>query len=479
MSRAHRLLPARDVKGPAFISFRSTSIVALLVAVACGGEKIVEPPVPTTIAANSSAALTAVAGSVVSPSPSVTVMDQTGAPVAGMTVNFTVLSGGGSVTGGSVATDASGIASVGSWTLGTAAGPNVLNASAGTLSPVAFTATGTAGAAATLTKSAGDNQNGTAGTPVAVPPSVTVKDANGNPKSGVVVTFAVASGGGSVTSGSATSNAAGVATVGSWRLGAAPGINTLTATATGLPAVTFTASAVKPACAVRTVHSLGTTTAGSLATSDCELSDGTFVDFFSTTLGEANAYLFRQSSSFDTYLFLATSDGGVIAEDDDESATSTNSAIKALLPPGTYLLGASSFSAGVTGDYSVSSSTTSTAVTGCELVYVVKNVSTTQNVEAADCLLTSPPAAPIYADGYFIFLRAGQSMTVTMTSTAVDSYLELVRTDGSVRVASNDNKDATTKDSQLVYTVVATGYYAIFARTALNAQTGSYSLTIQ
>ena len=475
MSGAHRLLPAGYVTRPAHIAFRSTAIVVLLAYIACKGEKILEPSVPTTIVANSSTSLTGVAGSAVSPSPSILVKDQNGAPMAGVTVNFLVLSGGGSVSGASVATDASGIGTVGSWTLGTTAGPNALNAWAGTLTAVTFTATGTAGAAAALTKSAGDNQNGTTGTPVAVPPSVTVKDPNGNPKSDVVVTFAVASGGGSVTGGTATSNAAGVATVGSWTLGAATGSNTLTASAPGLATVTFTANAI---CAVQAVHSLGTTTPGALATGDCQLSDGTFVDFFSTTLGEANAYLFRQSALFDAYLFLATPDGGVIAEDDDESGTSTNSAIKALLPPGSYLLGASSFDAAVTGDYSISSSTTPTAVTGCELVFVVKNVSTTQNVEAADCLSTTPPAPPIYADSYFIFLRAGQSMTVTMTSTEVDSFLELVRLDGA-RVASNDNKDATTKDAQLIYTATTTTYYAIFARTAISRQTGSYTLTIQ
>src|SRR6185436_17639159 len=120
-----------------------------------------------------------------------------------------------------------------------------------------FTATGAAGVAATLAKSAGDNQTGLPGSPVPVPPAVTVKDANGNPKSGVTVTFAVASGGGSVTGATATSNNQGVATVGSWTLGPAAGANTLTASATGVAAVTFTAtSSAATGCAVRTTHSL-------------------------------------------------------------------------------------------------------------------------------------------------------------------------------------------------------------------------------
>jgi hypothetical protein len=91
-----------------------------------------------------------------------------------------------------------------------------------------------------VAKTAGDAQTATAGAAVSTPPAVTVKDANGNPVSGVTVVFAVASGGGSVTGGTQTTNSAGVATVGGWTLGA--GANTLSATAGSLPAVTFTAT---------------------------------------------------------------------------------------------------------------------------------------------------------------------------------------------------------------------------------------------
>jgi lysophospholipase L1-like esterase len=65
---------------------------------------------------------------------------------------------------------------------------------------------------------------------------------------GAAVTFAVTGGGGSITSPNATTNADGIAWVGSWTLGATPGPNSLTATATGLTGspVTFNASAETP-----------------------------------------------------------------------------------------------------------------------------------------------------------------------------------------------------------------------------------------
>ncbi len=101
----------------------------------------------------------------------------------------------------------------------------------------------TAGAATQIALNAGNNQSATVNTAVTTAPSVIVRDQFGNVVPGVSVTFAVASGGGSLTGGSATTGSNGIATVGSWTLGQTAGANTLTATSTGLTGspVTFTA----------------------------------------------------------------------------------------------------------------------------------------------------------------------------------------------------------------------------------------------
>src|SRR5439155_1675319 len=144
-------------------------------------------------------------------------------------------------------TGANGIAAVTSWTLGTTAGTNTLTATSGTLtgSPVTFTATGTTGAASTIAVNGGNNQSATAGTAVAVGPSVIVHDPNGNPVAGVAVTFAVASGGGTVSPTTpVTTGANGLAAVTSSPLASTTLFRSLTATSgtlTGSP-VTFTAT---------------------------------------------------------------------------------------------------------------------------------------------------------------------------------------------------------------------------------------------
>ena len=312
--------------------------------------------------------------------------------------------GSGSVTGASATTNASGIATVGSWTLGTTAGANTLTATCAGLSgsPVTFTATGLAGPATryvvtssnygpvagtsiTLTAqladqygnpvatsgirvrwskagtggsfsstrtntnaggiatttfttsntagriytftarstkpstrtgtsaavttvpgpptqmalSAGNGQTATVGTPVAVAPAVVVRDSRGNAVAGVVVTFAVTSGGGSITAASVTTDASGIATAGAWTLGTTAGTNTLTATRAGLTGspVTFTATGVAGAATQYLVtSSIYSPVAGTSVTVTARLADqfgnavatsGIWVTFTKTGTGGA------------------------------------------------------------------------------------------------------------------------------------------------------------------------------------------------
>jgi len=204
---------------------------------------------PATLTISTGNNQTAVAGSAVAINPAVLLADQFSNPVPGASVTFAVTAGGGAVTGASATTNAQGIATVGSWTLGTTAGANALGATSAGVTGVSFSATGTAGPATQLVITAGNNQSAPAGTPVAIAPAVQVRDQFNNPVAGVTVTFAVSSGGGSVTGATPVSNAGGTATLGSWTLGTGVGTNTLSATATAIPAVTFTASGTAGAAA--------------------------------------------------------------------------------------------------------------------------------------------------------------------------------------------------------------------------------------
>lgn len=223
-------------------------VASVALATACGSssEEPSGPPppdrVPTTIVSNVTGTLSGIAGSQLNTVLSVTVKNKAGEPIDTVPVTFAVTSGAGTVSNPTVKTTA-GVATT-TWTLGPAVGAQTVTATVGTLAPVTFTATATAGPAKNISRNSTDPQTAVAGTNVAVPPSVKVTDANGNPVANVLVAFAVTSGGGTVTGGLVNTDAAGLATAGSWKLGAAVGANTLSATANGITTpVTFSATA--------------------------------------------------------------------------------------------------------------------------------------------------------------------------------------------------------------------------------------------
>lgn len=407
----------------------------------------------------------------VTAAPRVRVDDTYGNPVPGVSVTFSVASGGGTVTGATVTTGASGEAAVGGWTLGTSAGPNTLSATVSGLSPVTFSATGTAGAPAVLAKMAGDNQSAKAGEAVSVPPKVRVTDAYGNAVGGVTVTFTVASGGGSISGAAPVTDTSGEASVGSWTLGPAPSgdvTNTLTATVSGISPVTFVATALDP-CTVSSAYSLHTSISGTLATTDCQFVDGSFVDFYSTTVQPAQAVQFSLSSAqFDTYLLIQDSTGTVIAESDDVG-TSTNSSLRILMTPGSYFIAANGFGPEDLGDYALSSTAASTTVTGCSLVFTTRRLLLTQHVTSSDC-----NASGYYYDEYIITLKAGQSVTITMNSTEIRPELALFDLSGNLVAYASGATGAS-----FTYTPSTTQYFIIGAGAFDQFDTGQYTLDIQ
>lgn len=223
-----------------------TALSALAILSACGGDT--SPTEPTAYAP--SLAIVSGDGVAAAVGSSVNVTVQ----VTGVTlpnqqiVNFVVTSGGGSVYAPTVQTarptsgpgaGQSGIAS-NVWVYGTQSGPQTLEArlispSTGAVILVGrLTGSATPGPAAQLAVTLGDNQTAVVGAAVAVRPAVTVSDQYGNGIVGVNVIFAVSQGSGTVIGAAQTTDASGLATVGSWTLGAVTGPNEITATTPSL-----------------------------------------------------------------------------------------------------------------------------------------------------------------------------------------------------------------------------------------------------
>lgn len=151
--------------------------------------------------------------------PAVLVEDQYANPISGVSVTFAVTAGGGGVTGSPATSTADGIATLGSWTLGSTSGANTLSASAPGAPPVTFSATATAGPAARMVLFEGDNQTTTVLTPVPIRPAVRITDATGNPVEHFRPNFVVVNQWpGTVSNSTPESDANGVARVDSWTL---------------------------------------------------------------------------------------------------------------------------------------------------------------------------------------------------------------------------------------------------------------------
>ncbi len=186
----------------------------------------------------------ALAAVAVSPLPAVVVRDRTGAPVAGVAVTFAVTAGGGSATGLSTTTDATGVATVGSWTMGATPGENRLVATVAGLPAVPFTVLAVPPASSITPLTNTTQYNVDFVTTSFSPLGVVVRDASGNPIANFPVVYTIATGGGTVqgsTSVTRLTNTSGVINATNWVVPATPGTYTLTASAAGVATpVTFT-----------------------------------------------------------------------------------------------------------------------------------------------------------------------------------------------------------------------------------------------
>lgn len=183
--------------------------------------------------------------------------DGFGNALSAQTITWSVLSGPATLSSTTSNTNASGQAS-NTFTFGTTNGGSVIRASAfaGALT-IDF---GSNGVQVTLSPASGNGQSGPVSTALPVPLTLQITPPNGvfsvpgngksKPKalSGVPITFAVTSGGGSISITNAITNGTGQAST-VLTLGPAAGINTVTATVVGGPSITFNATGLTAAVA--------------------------------------------------------------------------------------------------------------------------------------------------------------------------------------------------------------------------------------
>lgn len=220
-------------------------VLAALVASGCGGGGDgggggTQPPGPSRTPATitfDGGATTGTVGAALPGAVTVTVRAADNNPVSGVNVTFSVSAG--TVSAASAQTDAQGRASAGTWTLGTAAGPQTLTAQAGSVSGQ-LAVTATAAAAARLDLVRGAPAVARAGVSLSPAPQVRAVDQFGNTVTtgGLQVAATLQAGSGTLTGNSVTTGATGLASFDNLAIGGLVGPRVLAFTAPGLPPIT-------------------------------------------------------------------------------------------------------------------------------------------------------------------------------------------------------------------------------------------------
>lgn len=327
---------------------------------------------------------------------------------------------------------------------------------------------------ATLSAATATALSGTVGTEVSPTPAVRVLNQDGTPVEGATVSFQVTAGGGTVANTTAITDASGTASSGSWVLGPAVGTHTLTASTAGPAPVVFTAQAQANVCEVRTTIAVGEVASEALASGDCVIS-GAFADHYSlTTTAGQSVEITLSSLDFDTFLGVASANGApVAANDDDPAITTTNSRIRILAAPGLHTVTATSFGAAMSGDYTLRVEAAAESAEECDMTFIERGVTTQQTLSDTDCVLEPP----YFDDQFFIYLAAGSQVRLRQSTQEFDAYLLLLGPGGAV-VAENDDASDDVTDAEIVHTAAISGFYLISASSALEGQTGAYTLTV-
>ena len=225
----------RDFVRVARVVFAFVALIA--VQSACGDNGSTDPSKPSAMVAVSPDSQTTAAGVKMSQPLVVRVTGGNNTPIAGTVVSWAISAGGGTVSDTTSTTNADGEAQT-TYTPGTQPVIAGVNATAGSLRKT-FRIVLVAGPPSQLLKFGFDNPAAIKGSVLTF--SVKLADAFGNGVSTKPVTWAAA--GGSISATTSTTNDGGVASV-TYTLGADPGTYTLTASADGVPSVTFEIKAI-------------------------------------------------------------------------------------------------------------------------------------------------------------------------------------------------------------------------------------------
>jgi hypothetical protein len=225
-----------------------------------------------------------------------------------------------------------------------------------------------------------------------------------------------------------------------------------------------------------TTITIGDTQTAGLATSDCQLAGGTYVDVYAFTVApgaDRNVQLDMTSSAFNSYLILERADGSVVAQDDDDGG-SGNARIRAPLAPGDYVILATSYVPRATGAYLLTLTASGTGATEpcTQSLPLGLGQSVDGFLASTDCRLDDGS----FADVYLVTVTQPISVQIDLKSTAFDPFLVL--TDAGGRRIAMDDDGGNEGSNARIRTKLSPGKYFIYANSFGVTGRGAYTVSL-
>jgi hypothetical protein len=221
---------------------------------------------------------------------------------------------------------------------------------------------------------------------------------------------------------------------------------------------------------------VGDTARDSLASGDCQQSDGTYIDFYNFTLDtQAQLRILLSSPANPAILQLFDSRGAVIANSYVETSTAdTSAALRVVLGGGTYGIGVRGAKKSARGTYRLVTLNDTTAIGGCGYTWITAGTTMSQRILGTDCTAGPGGAGYIY-HVYTIVLLQNQSLDVTEHSTAFTPQMYLIGTTGT----ATSQVDSSGANANISFQSIGQGAFQLWVGSSTASALGAYTLTLQ
>ncbi len=215
---------------------------------------------------------------------------------------------------------------------------------------------------------------------------------------------------------------------------------------------------------------------GSLSADDATLASGEYMDIYEIE-GRPGQQLVAdlRSDDFDTFLILQAPSGETV-ENDDADSISRSLIDTQLAELGTYRVVVTSYAVGGTGDYTLdlrhSAASPEASAVSRDIVSLNLGENASGELSAQD--VTSDTGS--FEDAWAFTGEAGESLRVSLRSSAFDTFLRLITPSG--ETIENDDFESSLSESAIEIALPESGRYRVVATSYSAGAEGAYTLRV-